>query len=62
MGLPEGVLLRHAGLRRQAQGDAKPEWGDPGNGVWGGAYPYGADFEDQEMVKKGFAYYDKNYA
>jgi type VI secretion system secreted protein VgrG len=62
MGFPEGVLLRHAGQRRQAQGDTKPEWGDPGNGVWGGTYPYGADFEDQEMVKKGFAYYGKNYA
>jgi type VI secretion system secreted protein VgrG len=62
MGIPEGVLLRHAGMRRKERGDAKPEWGDPGNGVWGGTYPYGADPEDQAMVKKGIAYYGKNYA
>ncbi|WP_437308491.1 type VI secretion system tip protein TssI/VgrG [Sorangium sp. So ce388] len=62
MGFPEGALLRHAGMRRKARGDAKPEWGDPGNGVWGGTYPYGAPVEDQEMVKKGFKYYDDNFA
>jgi type VI secretion system secreted protein VgrG len=61
MGIPEGVLLRHAGMRRKERGDAKPEWGDPGNGVWGGTYPYGADPKDQEMVKKGLAYYSKSY-
>jgi type VI secretion system secreted protein VgrG len=62
MGIPEGVLLRHAGMRRKERGDAKPEWGDPGNGVWGGTYPYGADPKDQETVKKGISYYRKNYA
>jgi type VI secretion system secreted protein VgrG len=61
MGFPEGALLHQAGLRRREQGDAPADWGDPGNGLWGGTYPYGADPKDQEMTRKGFAFYARRY-
>jgi len=61
MGFPEGALLRQAGMRRQAQGNAKAEWGDPGNGMWGGKYPYGADPRDQALLAQGFAHHDATY-
>ncbi len=61
VGFPEGALLHQAGVRRAAQGDARPEWGEPGNGLWGGTYPYGADPHDQEMTRKGFAFYARRY-
>jgi type VI secretion system secreted protein VgrG len=61
VGFPEGALLHQAGVRRRAQGDARPEWGEPGNGISGGTYPYGADPRDQEMTRKGFASYARRY-
>jgi type VI secretion system secreted protein VgrG len=61
MGFPEGAILRQAGVRRRAQGDADPAWGDPGNGLWGGRYPYGADPRDQALIKQGFAHHDATY-
>jgi type VI secretion system secreted protein VgrG len=61
VGFPEGALLHQAGLRRRARGDAPPEWGDPGNGLWGGTYPYGADPREQELTRKGFAFYARRY-
>jgi type VI secretion system secreted protein VgrG len=61
MGFPEGALLHQAGTRRQARGDGAPGWGDPGNGLWGGTYPYGADPRDQEMTRKGYAFYARRY-
>jgi type VI secretion system secreted protein VgrG len=61
MGFPEGALLHQAGARRQARGDSPPDWGDPGNGLCGGTYPYGADPRDQEMTRKGYAFYARRY-
>jgi type VI secretion system secreted protein VgrG len=61
MGLPEGALLRQAGVIRRAKGNSKPEWGDPGNGVTGGVYPYGADPEHQEMLLRGSAFYERRF-
>jgi type VI secretion system secreted protein VgrG len=61
MGFPEGAILRQAGVRRRAQGDVRPEWGDPGNGLWGGTYPYGADPHEQVLIKQGFAHHDATY-
>ncbi len=61
VGFPEGALLHQAGVRRAARGDAPPAWGEPGNGLWGGTYPYGADPRDQEMTRKGFAFYARRY-
>jgi type VI secretion system secreted protein VgrG len=60
-GFPEGALMHEAGARRAAKGDAPPDWGDPGNGLSGGTYPYGADPRDQEMTRKGFAFYARRY-
>jgi type VI secretion system secreted protein VgrG len=61
MGFPEGALLHQAGLRRTRRGEGAPSLGDPGNGLWGGTYPYGADPRDQEMTRKGFAFYARRY-
>ncbi len=57
MGIPEGALMRLAGISRRDRGNSKSEWGDPGNGLTGGTYPYGADPADQEMVMLGRAHY-----
>lgn len=59
LGIPEGVLLRQAGKYQQKMKTSKPEWGDPGNGFWGGTPPYGDDPDDQAMIKEGFKYYDE---
>jgi type VI secretion system secreted protein VgrG len=61
MGFPEGALLHQAGARRAKGADATPDWGDPGNGLSGGTYPYGADPRDQEMTRRGFAFYARRY-
>jgi type VI secretion system secreted protein VgrG len=61
LGFPEGALLHQSGARRRAKGDSEPDWGHPGNGLWGGTYPYGADPRDQEMTRKGFAFYARRY-
>jgi len=59
LGLGETFLLREAGRAQIAAGTSKPEWGDPGSRAnpWGGKPPYGDDPDDQEQIKKGFAYY-----
>lgn len=49
LGIPEGILLRHAG-KAQRPGEGS---GDPGNGFWGGKPPYGDDFLDQIMIDRG---------
>ncbi len=62
LGLPEGVILRRAGaLNRRANGPAAGS-GDPGNGLFGGEAPYGNDPASHEALKKGFEYFDAQYA
>jgi len=58
VGFDEGVLLRQAGKAQQAAGTSQKDWGDPGNGIWGGKAPYGDDPADQKMIKRGIADYD----
>ena len=62
LGLPEGMVLRQAGMRRRERGGEVPaEHGDPGNGLWGGREPYGLDPREHAMIKKGFAFYGERY-
>lgn len=69
----EEVLLRRAGSAQIAAGTSKPEWQvyetsevSAGHGetrtVKTGVLrpPYGDDPHDQEMIKRGFKYYDAN--
>jgi len=58
-GLPEGVILRQAGLRKKERGELNPDAGDPGNGLFGGQAPYGVEPRELEMMQKGFAFYDR---
>jgi hypothetical protein len=54
----EETLLSEAGRAQIAAGTSKPEWGYPaGRFVGQGKPPYGDDPADQEMIKRGFAYY-----
>lgn len=68
----EEVLLRQAGSAQMKAGTSKPEWQkyetrevNAGRGetraVRGGMLPpYGDDPHDQEMIKRGFGYYNAN--
>jgi type VI secretion system secreted protein VgrG len=60
LGLPEGVILRQAGMRKKERGEWKPENGDPGNGLWGGAAPFGMEPPELEAMRKGFTFFDKH--
>ena len=57
-GFPAGVLARFAGKRRRERGLLEEDWGDPGNGLWGGKAPYGNDPEHYEMLQAGCGFYD----
>lgn len=57
-GLPEGSILRQAGLRKKGRGETKPEHGDPGNGLWGGVAPFGLDPIELEVMQKGFTFFN----
>lgn len=59
LGFDETTLLREAGRAQQAAGTSKKEWGEPGYRLnpFGGTGSYGDDPDDQEQIKKGFAYY-----
>jgi len=56
--LPEGLLLRSAGLAQIRAGTSLPEWGTPGFLLFGGSGSFGDDPVDQFWIKSGFRYYD----
>lgn len=61
-GVPRGVIVRQAGLRNVKENGPNPDLGDPGNGVFGGKAPFGNDPKKLELVRKGMAHYDEEYA
>ncbi|MEZ4308858.1 MAG: type VI secretion system tip protein TssI/VgrG [Polyangiaceae bacterium] len=60
-GLPLPVLLRQAGRLHEGEHGRSEERGDPGNGLWGGKAPYGNAPEAAELLRRGAAFYDRNY-
>jgi type VI secretion system secreted protein VgrG len=62
IGLPEGVLLRRAGALNLSVNGPTAGKGDPGNGVFGGEAPYGNSEVQLAAMKKGFAFYEEQYA
>lgn len=61
-GLPLGVLLRQEGARHAAREGADPRRGDPGDGVSGGAAPWGLEPSDEVTMRAGAAFYDERFA
>lgn len=60
MRLPEGVILRQAGLMMREQGEVMgASQGDPGNGLWGGQEPYGLPARKYALMKKGYSFYQE---
>lgn len=52
-GFPAGILLRQAGLQQILRRNSLPEFGNPGNGLFGGSGSFGDDPKDQEMIIRG---------
>jgi type VI secretion system secreted protein VgrG len=57
-GFPAGVLARFSGKRRRERGAVHEDWGDPGNGLWGGKWPYGNELEHCQLINAGCEFYD----
>lgn len=67
-GIPSYILQQRAGVEQIKQGTSKPEWGEPswgpsgyGEGVnpFGGSGTYGDDPHDNEMLRKGITFRQK---
>jgi RHS repeat-associated protein len=53
LGIDLSTLLKGAGFAQQRAGTSRPAFG-----VWHGPPPYGDDPRDQEMIKRGYEYYE----
>lgn len=53
-GVPEGIALRGAGLKQRIDNPDRPQ---PGNPLW--EAPYWDDPRDQEMIKRGYRFYER---
>ena len=58
-GFTDGQLYRNAGAAQIAAGTSRPEWGTPGNTIFGigGAGFFGDDPRDQAMIRAGIDAY-----